>query len=199
MASSSGTPGKKQITHERIVDTAARAIRRGGFNGVGVADIMKEAGLTHGGFYAHFESRDALVCEALDRAGRDSAQRLAKSALLRRARGGSAFQAFVERYLSDAHLSALESGCPVAALASEMPRQSPEVSAAAAQRVRSLVAAVRDVLPTGSPPEAAGAVAAQLVGALQLARALGDNAEGKALLAATRRALIAQFEASSSR
>jgi hypothetical protein len=73
------------------------------------------------------------------------------------------------------------------------------VSAAAAQRVRSLVAAVRDVLPTGSPPEAAGAVAAQLVGALQLARALGDNAEGKALLAATRRALIAQFEASSSR
>ena len=192
-------PGKKQLTHERIVDTAARAIRRGGFNGVGVADIMKEAGLTHGGFYAHFESRDALVCEALDRAGRDSAQRLAKSALLRRARGGSAFQAFVERYLSDAHLSALESGCPVAALASEMPRQSPEVSAAAAQRVRSLVAAVRDVLPTGSPPEAAGAVAAQLVGALQLARALGDNTEGKALLAATRRALIAQFEASSSR
>jgi TetR/AcrR family transcriptional repressor of nem operon len=199
MASPSGTPSKKQLTHERIVDTAARAIRRAGFNGVGVADIMKEAGLTHGGFYAHFESRDALVCEALDRAGRDSAARLAKSALLRRSRGGSAFQAFVERYLSDAHLSAVESGCPVAALASEMPRQSREVSAAAAQRVRSLVAAVRAVMPSGSPPEAAGAVAAQMVGALQLARALGDNAEGKALLAATRRALVSQHEASSSR
>jgi TetR/AcrR family transcriptional repressor of nem operon len=191
-------PGKKQLTHERIVDTAARAIRRGGFHGVGVADIMKEAGLTHGGFYAHFESRDALVCEALERAGRDSAARLAKSALQRRARGGSAFQAFVERYLSDAHLSALESGCPVAALASEMPRQSPEVSGAAAQRVRSLVAAVRDVLPEGALPDSAGAVAAQLVGALQLARALGDNAEGKALLAATRRALVDQHESSSS-
>jgi TetR/AcrR family transcriptional repressor of nem operon len=191
-------PGKKQLTHERIVDTAARAIRRGGFHGVGVADIMKEAGLTHGGFYAHFESRDALVCEALERAGRDSAARLAKSALQRRARGGSAFQAFVERYLSDAHLSALESGCPVAALASEMPRQSPEVSGAAAQRVRSLVAAVRDVLPEGARPDSAGAVAAQLVGALQLARALGDNAEGKALLAATRRALVDQHESSSS-
>jgi TetR/AcrR family transcriptional repressor of nem operon len=191
-------PGKKQLTHERIVDTAARAIRRGGFHGVGVADIMKEAGLTHGGFYAHFESRDALVCEALERAGRDSAALLAKSALQRRARGGSAFQAFVERYLSDAHLSALESGCPVAALASEMPRQSPEVSAAAAQRVRSLVAAVRDVLPEGALPDSAGAVAAQLVGALQLARALGDNAEGKALLAATRRALVDQHESSSS-
>jgi len=192
-------PGKKQLTHERIVETAARAIRRGGFSGVGVADIMKEAGLTHGGFYAHFESRDALVCEALERAGRDSASRLARSAVLRQARGGSAFQAFVERYLSDAHLEAAESGCPVAALASEMPRQSPEVSAAAAQRVRSLVAAVRDVLPAGTPPEAAGSVAAQLVGALQLARALGDNAEGKALLAATRRALVAQHEAPSSR
>ena len=192
-------PGKKQLTHERIVETAARAIRRGGFSGVGVADIMTEAGLTHGGFYAHFESRDALVCEALERAGRDSASRLARSAVLRQARGGSAFQAFVERYLSDAHLEAAESGCPVAALASEMPRQSPEVSAAAAQRVRSLVAAVRDVLPAGTPPEAAGSVAAQLVGALQLARALGDNAEGKALLAATRRALVAQHEAPSSR
>jgi TetR/AcrR family transcriptional repressor of nem operon len=200
MASASPrTPGKKELTHERIVETAARAIRRGGFNGVGVADIMKEAGLTHGGFYAHFESRDALVCEALERAGRDSAARLAKSALQRRARGGSAFQAFVDRYLSEAHLGALENGCPVAALASEMPRQSPEVSAAAAQRVRSLVAAVREVLPEGVPPEAAGAVAAQLVGALQLARALGDNAEGKALLAASRRALVAQHEPPSSR
>ena len=199
MASSSGTLGKKQLTHERIVDTAARAIRRAGFNGVGVADIMKEAGLTHGGFYAHFESRDALVCEALDRAGRDSAERLAKSASQRRARGVGAFQAFVERYLSDAHLASLESGCPVAALASEIPRQSREVSLAAAQRVRGLVAAVRDVLPAGTPPEAAGAIAAQLVGALQLARALGDNAEGKALLAATRRALLAQHEAPPSR
>jgi AcrR family transcriptional regulator len=47
-------PGRKQLTHERIVETAARAIRRAGFQGVGVADIMKEAGLTHGGFYAHF-------------------------------------------------------------------------------------------------------------------------------------------------
>jgi TetR/AcrR family transcriptional repressor of nem operon len=191
-------PGKKQLTHERIVETAARAIRRGGFNGVGVADIMKEAGLTHGGFYAHFESRDALLCEALERAGRDSAARLAKSAVLRRARGGSPFEAFVERYLSDAHLAALESGCPVAALASEIPRQSPEVGAVAAQRVRSLVATVRDVLPEGTPPEAAGAVAAQLVGALQLARALGENAEGKALLAATRRALIGEHSPGSS-
>ena len=61
-------PSRKALTHERIVDTAARAIRRGGFSGVGVADIMKEAGLTHGGFYAHFKSKDELVETALQHA-----------------------------------------------------------------------------------------------------------------------------------
>ena len=60
---------KKERTHERILDAAARAIRRNGYAGVGVADVMKEAGLTHGGFYAHFDSRDALLVEALARAG----------------------------------------------------------------------------------------------------------------------------------
>ena len=55
---------RKEITHTRIVETAARAIRRSGYDGTGVADIMKEAGLTHGGFYAHFPSRDAMLAEA---------------------------------------------------------------------------------------------------------------------------------------
>jgi len=183
-------PGRKQISHERIVATAARAIRRAGFHGVGVADIMKEAGLTHGGFYAHFASRDALLAEALQRAGSDAAAGMAQRNLARQARGASAFRALVEGYLSDRHLSSAESGCPVAALASEMPRQAPEVRAAAAQRVRDLVATVQRALPAGATAGSAAAVAGQLVGALQLARALGDNAEGKGLLAATRRALL---------
>ncbi len=59
----------KEATHERIVEAAARAIRRSGYNGTGVADIMKDAGLTHGGFYAHFASREAMLAEAADRAG----------------------------------------------------------------------------------------------------------------------------------
>src|SRR5205814_6246780 len=62
----------KEATHERIVEAAARAIRRTGYDGTGVADIMKEAGLTHGGFYAHFASREAMLAEAADRAGSDS-------------------------------------------------------------------------------------------------------------------------------
>src|SRR5438477_10629395 len=62
-------PSRKEATHERIVETAARAIRRSGYGGAGVAEIMKEAGLTHGGFYAHFESREGMLAEAADRAG----------------------------------------------------------------------------------------------------------------------------------
>src|SRR5881392_3058213 len=61
--------GRKEVTHERIVNAAARAIRRSGYDGIGVAEIMKDAGLTHGGFYAHFASREALLAEAADRAG----------------------------------------------------------------------------------------------------------------------------------
>jgi TetR/AcrR family transcriptional repressor of nem operon len=186
--------GRKALTHERILATAARAIRRGGFQGVGVADIMKEAGLTHGGFYAHFASRDALLVEALAQAGRESTQRMGKSRALREARGASPFRALVEGYLSDAHLANTENGCAVAALASEMPRQSPEVRAAAAQRVHGLVELVQGALPASIPTSDAIAIASQMVGALQLARALGDNAEGKALLATNRQALLARFD-----
>ncbi|MBX9715282.1 MAG: TetR/AcrR family transcriptional regulator [Burkholderiaceae bacterium] len=185
---------RKQLTHDRIVTTAARAIRRGGFHGVGVADIMKEAGLTHGGFYAHFASRNALLTEALDRAGEEGAARVAKEVATRRKQGASAFRALVEGYLAKRHLGASERMCAVAALASEMPRQSPEVREAAAQRVRGLVSMVAQSLPADVPTASAPVIACQLVGALQLSRALGDNAEGRALLAATRDALLAQYD-----
>lgn len=190
-------PSRKALTHERIVEVASRAIRRAGFNGVGVADIMKEAGLTHGGFYAHFASRDALLAEALEHAGQQSASRIAKGNATRQARGASPFKALIEGYLSDRHLSGTENGCAVAALASEMPRQAPDVRAAAAQRVRSLMALVERSLPAPAEPGSAAAIASQMVGALQLARAFGDNAEGKALLAANRNALLAQHDVSS--
>lgn len=187
-------PSRKEISHERICAAAARAIRRGGFHGVGVADIMKEAGLTHGGFYAHFSSRDALLAAALERAGQDTAARTRDDRATRQSRGASPLRALVEDYLSERHLGDIETGCAVAALASEMPRQTPEVREAAAQRVRAMVAAVRRALPNDAPAHRGPAIASQLVGALQLARALGDNAEGRALLRAARRSLLAQFE-----
>jgi AcrR family transcriptional regulator len=185
---------RKQLTHDRIVDTAARVLRETGFYGVGVADIMKRAGLTHGGFYAHFSSRDALLTEALERAGSDSRLRLERAIAAGEAKGLSRFRALVESYLSDRHLRSPESGCPVAALASEMPRQSDAVREAAQGRVESLLAAVESVLPPGQPAGTAAVVAGQMVGALQIARALGDNASGRRHLAAARQFLLEQFE-----
>src|SRR3954467_12146989 len=117
----SRTPNtRKQETHERIVDVAARAIRRHGYVGVGVADVMKEAGLTHGGFYAHFDSREALLVEAVERAGGKSLA-AARAAEMRARKGISAFRSLVETYLADDHLASLETGCPIAALGCDMP------------------------------------------------------------------------------
>ncbi len=195
----SRTPNsRKEETHERIVDVAARALRRQGYSGVGVADVMKEAGLTHGGFYSHFESRDALLVEALERAGRDSFEAVRRTTEQRAAKGVSAFRSLVETYLADRHLSSLESGCPVAALGCDMPRQSPSVREASSVRVQRLIAAVRVALPDASRA-AASVVAGTLVGSLQLARALGDNAEGKALLTAARKSLIQQHDTPTAR
>jgi AcrR family transcriptional regulator len=184
---------RKEETHERIVEAAARAIRRHGYAGLGVADVMKDAGLTHGGFYAHFESRDALLVEALERAGRESADNVARSAAQRAARGISAFRALVETYLGDRHLVSMDSGCPVAALGSDMPRQSELVREASAQRVRRLVDRVMTALPE-THRAAAGVVTGTLVGSLQLARALGNTTEGRALLAGARQALLQQYD-----
>lgn len=185
---------RKEETHERIVDAAARAIRRHGYAGVGVAEVMKEAGLTHGGFYAHFESRDALLVQALERAGRDSFEAVTRAAEAQGRKGVSPWRSLIETYLADHHLASMETGCPVAALGSDMPRQSAAVREASALRVQRLIDTVRAALP-GVPRATAGVLAGTMVGSLQLARALGDNAEGKALLAAARKSLIQQHDA----
>ena len=190
----SRTPNaRKQDTHERIVDVAARAIRRHGYAGVGVADVMKQAGLTHGGFYAHFDSREALLVEALERAGRESGEAVARAVERGARKGASPFRALVEAYLADDLLASMEAGCPVAALACEMPRQGGAVRDASALRVKRLVAAVQSALPSASR-SAASVVAGTLVGTLQLARAMGANAEGRAVLAAARKALLQQYD-----
>src|SRR5438045_1843638 len=100
------TAKKKEDTHKRIVEVAGRAIRRSGYAGVTVADIMKEAGLTHGGFYSHFSSREAMLAEAADRAGAESIAAAANLAAL--APPGAALQAIVAAYLSRAHVDDAE-------------------------------------------------------------------------------------------
>jgi TetR/AcrR family transcriptional repressor of nem operon len=188
------TTPRKELTHDRILDVAARAIRRAGYNGAGLASIMKEAGLTHGGFYAHFASRDALLAEATQRAGRDSGAVIAERLRQAQAEGTSPFTALVNTYLADKQLDNAECGCVVAALASEIPRQSEEVASAARARVLGLVELVRRTLPAGADPAQAQVIASTLIGTLQLARALQGKA-GKAWLANVRASLIQQHGA----
>jgi AcrR family transcriptional regulator len=169
------TPSRKEATHERIVEAAARAIRRSGYDGTGVADIMKDAGLTHGGFYAHFASREAMLAEAADRAGAESVATLAGIAAA--APPPRALQSLVQAYLSKAHVQDAETGCPVVALGSEMPRQTPEVRRAATRRIKEMVDLVGRQSPAWGQPgahERALATVATMVGALLLARAVDD-------------------------
>jgi TetR/AcrR family transcriptional regulator, transcriptional repressor for nem operon len=165
----------KEASHDRIVDAAARAIRRSGYSGTGVSDIMKEAGLTHGAFYAHFESREAMLAEAADHAGAES--NAAVSKLLANVPADKALRTLVKGYLSKAHLNGIETGCPVSALGSEMPRQSPEVRHAATLRIKEMIDLVARQLPDWGQPSAhqqALFTVATMVGTLVLARAVDD-------------------------
>jgi AcrR family transcriptional regulator len=177
---------RKQLTHERIVDVASRVIRRSGYDGTGVADIMKEAGLTHGGFYAHFDSRDALLAEAGDRAGAEAvaiATRVAASAP-----PGQGLQAIMQAYLSPEHIATIETGCPVSALGSEMPRQAPEVRHAATLHIKEMIDVLARQMPDWGQPQAherALAMMCALIGTTMLARAVDDPKLSEALCAAT--------------
>lgn len=186
-------PSRKQITHDRIVGVASRAIRRGGYQGVGVADIMKEAGLTHGGFYAHFASRDVLVVEALEQAGRENREMLLDRAKQGVASGRSPFAAMLEAYLHPVQLDISGRGCVVASLAADTPRQNELVQAAARERSLALVALVREVVPAGVPAQAAGPITATMVGAVALARGMGGD-EALQILEQTRQSLLDHYE-----
>ena len=189
------TTGSKEATHDRIVDAAARAIRRSGYNGTGVAEIMKDAGLTHGGFYAHFQSRDAMLAEAADRAAGESVammERIAASLPPQQA-----LPAMMDAYLSKQHLDEIETGCATAALASEMPRQTAEVRRAHTRRIKEMIDLVSRQLPNWGQPgahEQAMVTIATMVGTLVLARAVDDEKLSDAL----RHAALKQLAASPS-
>lgn len=184
---------KKAKTQNRILDVAARAIRQHGYHGVGVADLMKEAGLTHGGFYAHFASRNAMLVKAIERAARDSAQRIQKARQHLEEQGVSPFAALVNVYLSEAHLSDTAEGCPIAALGSEVARQDEIVRQATVNIVSQLQKTIATTLPAHATSNDASVIVATLIGALQLARAQGKNAQGRATLAANKQFLLKQF------
>jgi len=175
----------KSDTRERVLVEAAKQIREHGPMGVGVADIMKRAGLTHGGFYAHFKSKDALVAAALGKMFESSRARWERL-------GG--LGPYIDWYLSAEHRDSRETGCPIAALSSDLPRLPAMCRKAYAEGTRSLTERIAKELHGHRDAEALAASAvAELVGALSLARVEPDEARSDAMLAASRRSLRARL------
>ena len=176
----------KDVTHERIVSVAARAIRRSGYDGTGVADIMKEAGLTHGAFYAHFTSREAMLAEAAGRACAESAAAAAE--VVASVPPDMALASMLGAYLSREHIEHPDTGCPLAALGSETPRQVPEVRRVATRHIKEMIDLVARQLPDwgrAGAHERALVTVATMVGALLLARAVDEPGLSGALREAT--------------
>ncbi|WP_421377329.1 TetR/AcrR family transcriptional regulator [Paraburkholderia sp. DD10] len=175
----------KEASHERIVSVAARAIRRSGYDGTGVADIMKEAGLTHGAFYAHFASREAMLAEAAGRACAESAAAAAEG--VASVPPEQALTYMFHAYLSRENLEQVEQGCPLAALGSETVRQAPEVRRVTTRYIKEMVDLVARQSPDWGQPdvhERALVTVATLVGTLLLARVADEPALSDSLRAA---------------
>lgn len=180
----------KQKTRAKVLKAAAKAIRAEGPHRIGVAEVMAQAGLTHGGFYAHFASKDELVAAAIGQMFEESRARLLHETGDRKP--AEALSAYIDFYLSPAHRDARRSGCPIAALASDLPRLSARVREQFAVGTRRLTQALAQLLGqlghVTADREASSAVA-ELVGALSLARFEDDAERSDAILADSRRAL----------
>jgi TetR/AcrR family transcriptional regulator, transcriptional repressor for nem operon len=174
----------KAASHERIVNAAARRIRSHGVEGVSVAELMREAGLTHGGFYRHFDSREDLIAEAVAAALAHGSRRAEAAAR----HGPAVLGAAIDAYLSPLHRDKPETGCAVAALPADIARGNPRARAAYTAQVRRYLDLYAALTPDGSPGDPYLIVAA-LAGAIALARAVDDPALSDAILDQTAQAL----------
>lgn len=167
----------KAETRKKVVEAAARRFRRDGIEATGVVDLMADAGLTHGGFYAHFASKENLVKEALQAAALKSRERLQRRISEARAAGRDPLEAFVTNYLTTLHRDRPDNGCSVAALGSEIarhPRKTKEAfTEGLSQTIEMIAGALPDTISRGRV-EKAYAVFSILVGALQLSRGVSD-------------------------
>ncbi len=160
---------------ERVVETAAKLFREHGYNGIGVSDLMKAAGLTHGGFYASFGSKEALLAEAAARAIAVSVEDWSKIAAKQ---PDDPLRAVTEAYLSPLHRKHFGRGCAVAALGPEVARVSDEVRDAVTEGVNQQIDMLARLTPASSQQEqrqSAMAAYAAMVGALVIARAVTDD------------------------
>jgi len=187
-----------ELNRERVLDVASTLFRERGFDGIGVAELMKHAGLTHGGFYGQFASKDELMGEALDRAFNDALTHWRGVAMDAEAhKPGSALRAVSKVYLSPEHCAQVGTGCVMAALATDANRQSPTVRQRMTAGVQRFTHAMSKLFSGKAPEqqrEKALAMTASLVGALMLARAVDDEALAEEILKATRKVVLQMGE-----
>jgi TetR/AcrR family transcriptional repressor of nem operon len=180
----------KQKTRERVLKEAAKAIRAEGPHRIAVAGVMAKAGLTHGGFYAHFKSKDDLVAAAIDEMFKEASMRFFNATEGFSPQDGMV--RYINFYLSRDHRDARGTGCPVAALSADLPRMEVLTKTRYGQGVAGLTAKVEGQLLSLGHKDAAAIAAslvAELVGALSLARAVGDADQSDQILQASRRSV----------
>jgi TetR/AcrR family transcriptional repressor of nem operon len=186
----------KQETHARIVKKASVRLREKGAHGIGVADLMKEAGLTHGGFYAHFDSREALVIEAFAYAMDRSTERWRKVA--EETPPEKRLATIVESYLTPVHRDDPGHGCAVPTLGAEIARESPKTRKAFAAKLEQMVDMMADQIldmPRKSARKQAVAALATMMGTLVLSRIAGNGEFSDEILAAGREAVVGRAAA----
>ena len=187
-------PEHKAEVHQKIVEDASRRLRAEGLNGAAVAAVMRDTGLTHGGFYKHFGSKDELIMESLREAFRDIGDKLVRAA--EQSRSEAAWKAIVKSYLSLEYCEHVERGCPLPALAPEMAR----VDQAMRSQVFAELVNYRDrMLPfmpgrrTADKERAFFVIFSMMIGAVEIARMMPDRAVREKVLASTREFLLRSF------
>jgi len=181
----------KQETHARIVRKASVRLREKGAHGVGVADLMKEAGLTHGGFYAHFDSREALVIEAFAYAMDRSIEHWRKT--VEQLPPEKRLSAIVESYLTTIHRDDPGRGCAVPTLGPEIAREGPKARRAFAAKLDQMIDLIADQIPDVPRKAArkqASATLATMIGTLVLSRVAGHGEFSEDILSAGREAAL---------
>ena len=186
------TREKAEENRQQVIEASSRLFRERGFDGVGVSTLMQAAGLTHGGFYKQFESKDDLIAKATQAAIDQSRSRM--SAVVGKDKRAS-FETAIRHYLSDQHCNAVADGCAFAALGPDAARHGPEVRRVMQRGVEDQLALLESVVEAkddASSRETAIATLSTMVGALILARAVEDPALSSDILQAAGKSLLSQ-------
>ena len=187
-------PEHKAETHRKIVKDASRRVRAEGMTGAAVSAVMRDAGLTHGGFYKHFENKDALLMESLSEAFQEIADRLAEAG--EQSQPETAWKAIVKTYLSLEYCDHVEYGCPLPALGPELARADETMKPRIFEELKRYRSRMLPFMPgqrTADKESAFFAIFSTMVGAVEIARMLPEPAMREKVLASARDLLLRSF------